>query len=409
MQEHDNNSPPLLPEETLAALSPPLTDLEQEGQPRPSSRKRLIQIGIIVLAVGIVLGTFGNSLKRAVFPSPRTQPPTMMVIASNVNYGTITMNGKPQLGTLPLLAPIPSGAFVLTVAAPPFQPQSCRITSQHMSLDRCQLLTIDSRTMTLHGVTARVSFGVDIAFTASDLSFAARTQAKALLTQQLAAQQTTNVPIGSYLATSYMHPGGITSEQTVAPTQATALLTTNAYLIESPTDQQGYSCDGFTCTRALTLTQISALESLGGQNWMILVPLALRWRFNTSAGTQISDVVFPAVIAAPVDLVYTQGSGWQFAQPNSLTGPRLDPADELPRVACLTGLLLLSDQVNSTKQVTAADHGVAGCLYQLQAQTQDLGQFLWRFGVLLAADAKAHTTLPDLPLAPLEEIAAVEG
>ena len=36
------------------------------------------------------------------------------------------------------------------------------------------------------------------------------------------------------------------------------------------------------------------------------------------------------------------------------------------------------------------------------------GKLLWRFGVLLAGDDAAHTLLPNLPLAPAEEIAAVE-
>jgi len=35
--------------------------------------------------------------------------------------------------------------------------------------------------------------------------------------------------------------------------------------------------------------------------------------------------------------------------------------------------------------------------------------FLWRFGVLLAADANAQTFLPSLPLASPAELAAVSG
>ncbi len=410
MQEHTNDTTPLPPEGDLTDRSLPLTDLEQIGQRPPSWRKRLIHIGIIlVVGGGIVLVTVGSLFKQATPLPPLAKSPPMMVIASNINYGTLTLDGKPQQGKLPELAPMPSGAFTLTIDAPPFLPQSCHITSQHTSLDRCQPLAIGSQTMTLNGITARVSFGVEIAFTASDLPATQRTQVQGLLTQRLSTKQAISVPMGSYFATDFGLPRNITSQRAAALLQATANLTTNAYFIGSSPDQQGYACDGFTCTQGLTPTQIAGLASLGGQNWLTSTPLAVRWRFTTAGGEPISAVVFPAVVMTPVDLVYTQKSGWQIAQPNSLTGPPLDPTVVLPHVACLTGLLLLNDQISSTRQMTVADHGVEGCLYALQANTQDLGQFLWRFGVLLAADAKAHATLPALPVAPPEEITAVEG
>jgi hypothetical protein len=39
----------------------------------------------------------------------------------------------------------------------------------------------------------------------------------------------------------------------------------------------------------------------------------------------------------------------------------------------------------------------------------DQGHFIWRFGVLLAADASAHSTLPALPVALPADLAAVGG
>ena len=54
------------------------------------------------------------------------------------------------------------------------------------------------------------------------------------------------------------------------------------------------------------------------------------------------------------------------------------------------------------------NNGVEGCLISLQVNDSD-GLFLWRFGVLLAADDGAHAMLPDLPIALPEAIAAVSG
>jgi hypothetical protein len=54
------------------------------------------------------------------------------------------------------------------------------------------------------------------------------------------------------------------------------------------------------------------------------------------------------------------------------------------------------------------DNGLEGCELALQtAQGANAGHFVWRFGVLLAADRPAHTLLPSLPLAPASELAAV--
>jgi hypothetical protein len=57
---------------------------------------------------------------------------------------------------------------------------------------------------------------------------------------------------------------------------------------------------------------------------------------------------------------------------------------------------------------TLYDRGAEGCELVLKEQSVEQGRFLWRFGVVLAADAQAHATYPELPVAPPEEIAAIE-
>jgi hypothetical protein len=52
---------------------------------------------------------------------------------------------------------------------------------------------------------------------------------------------------------------------------------------------------------------------------------------------------------------------------------------------------------------------VEGCELGAAINGVDGGRYVWRFGVLLAADAQAHRILPALPLASPAEIAAVGG
>jgi hypothetical protein len=94
-------------------------------------------------------------------------------------------------------------------------------------------------------------------------------------------------------------------------------------------------------------------------------------------------------------------------------------ADQLPTTFCSEGSLLLDlhlgQPANSNPNILQ-DQGIVGCAMSLQQtdsnqpqNTADLGHFVWRFGVLLAADDRAHALAPDLPLASPEEIAAVGG
>jgi hypothetical protein len=43
------------------------------------------------------------------------------------------------------------------------------------------------------------------------------------------------------------------------------------------------------------------------------------------------------------------------------------------------------------------------------SSSKEYGHYIWRWGVLLAADAQAHTLFPSLPIAPQSEITAVGG
>src|SRR5262249_10129578 len=108
-----------------------------------------------------------------------------------------------------------------------------------------------------------------------------------------------------------------------------------------------------------------------------------------------------------VQFVY-DGTGWHLsAEPNL--------AQEMQYALCSVGSAILYSKLlggrpaNFNSPNALSNRGVEGCLLSAQLSEQEHGTFLWRFGALLAADAGAHTLLPDLPIAPQAEVAAAGG
>src|SRR5262245_8998586 len=74
-------------------------DLQPEA-PLPSRRKRLLQIGLVMAALVVAVVIFGAPLAfrptpnvSSVTPQP-TLPARTALISSNINFGTVTINGK---------------------------------------------------------------------------------------------------------------------------------------------------------------------------------------------------------------------------------------------------------------------------------------------------------------------------
>jgi hypothetical protein len=131
----------------------------------------------------------------------------------------------------------------------------------------------------------------------------------------------------------------------------------------------------------------------------------LRWQFTSAAGQVGSSVAYPVLEGWQVSLTYAPATGWHV--PRALnTGE--SAAGQFSRLSCATGAALLQAQLVGLGWTIRVAHqaGIEGC--QLVGQQADTDQvtFLWRFGVLLAADAPAHGLLPALPLAQPAESAA---
>jgi hypothetical protein len=390
----------------------PLVELETLLNRPPSRRKRLAQIGLMLAAAVVMLFMLWAGLapgKPTTFQSkPVTLTPVLLIL-SNTNYGRVTVNGVQQPGQVPLLIGLraePSYAFDITLDAPPFLPVSCRArflgNGYADSDDHCRALpNTSAESMTINGATVLPAFEVDFSLTLNDLPPDQQRKVTAALTQALTYRQDMTVPAGSYFATGVASSGKISSRRASVPLRASAIVAP----FTAQQDQFSGDCSGFICTAGYeTQTAHSSSEYL----WNILVTIAVRWRFSSASGAAISDVQFQETTSVMLLLAYDGAGDW-FIPP--ITLPQGPVTAQLTSAFCTTGLGmlgLLEREKASVSLGTAHDQGAAGCELILDVNSIDQGLYLWRFGVLLAADARARAAHPELPVAPPEELAAVE-
>ncbi len=407
-------STPLLPEQQADDLSQ--IGLEPEGPRLPSRRKRVTQIGLVLAAVVVVALLFrdviapGSMLPGgpALTPQPTTLPPTTL-ITSNINFGTVSINGQQQRGTLPMFFEPRNTIYRITIDALPFQAVSCTVIfsiagprEPGNNNQDCALGSGAFSTITANGVTDTPLYLVEIDFSANDLPPDQQRQINALLAQSGTAQQTTTVPAGSYIATHVNADHTITSRRVTMSLRGTAFQT-----VSTDFGPYGFSCVGLICQAS---TSPDRLSTFTGKDWLVGVPVALRWRFTTSAGQVLGDVSFPVASEQETLLAYSSESGWSLA-PQYASGP-LNAGDTIGMLDCATGTMMAAQQVQIMGGGLSvySGQGIEGCQVSLldSAGTQR-GIFIWRFGVLLAADDAAHRLAPNLPIAPKAEINAVQG
>lgn len=257
-------------------------------------------------------------------------------------------------------------------------------------------------TITLNSVTRTPAYVVEIDFSAGDLPPGQLSQINALLAPAVAAEQTTTVPAGSYIATHFNADNTITSRRVTTSLRGTAFQTASTHF-----GAYGFSCDGLICR---TGTSPDRLSAFAGKVWLVGVPVALRWRFTTSAGQMLGDVSYQVSNMVETLLAYAPDTGWSLS-PQFVSGP-LNAGDTIGVLDCGTGTMVAQQQIQIMGGGFSvySGQGIEGCQVSLQdtAGTKR-GAFIWRFGVLLAADDAAHRLLPNLPIAPAAEVKAVQG
>jgi hypothetical protein len=304
----------------------------------------------------------------------------------------------------------------ITLNAPPFRAISCHVRLDAVSLSlsvpatdgNCSTLPVSTIVpLALHGMVHTPIFRIFMFLTPDDLPAAQRSQVAALLAQALSTRQEVTVPVDSYFATGFQPPT-ITSRHASAPLSATASLA----LATPSLRGTAAPCASFICARPIEPVTVVPTS---GRQWSIQTGVTLRWSFSGASGTVVSDVPFQGnASSGPVDnpmnlfLSRTAAGDWTISQ----NAPVAHVTYQLQGTFCQIGASILLHTLTtdaSASTVTRFDRGVQGCELSAFVNGVSQGTFLWRFGVLLAADATARATSPQLPVAPPEEIAAVEG
>src|SRR5690348_10298836 len=192
-------------------------DLDDAMRPRPPSRGRAWCTAAVValvalVAVGILHGfASGGAVGATVSVAPTaTADDRGLLVESNVNYGTLTLNGKRISGALPLIVKPRPGANTLTLSAPPFNPHTCRVQwpDQAVSISGCDRGS--STGATLQGQTLGEIQTIQLTLSGDDMPPDLQSAALGALTHALGGVHfKTTVPAGDYIATGHNDQGRI--------------------------------------------------------------------------------------------------------------------------------------------------------------------------------------------------------
>ena len=405
-----------LPERSLSRD----TSLEDLLERRTPLRVRLAQgLGLLLLGtvlVGLLLHAVltapGASVSIPSTPKPAPVALGPVLVLSNLSYGAVTLNGAPLPGSPPLVTRFRLGTNTLTLTSPPFRPRTCRIQwPTDQSPNGCDIQMNVGETYTVGGQSVSPPVIVVLSFTDADLPADLKAHALAAVTETLHAMLLrTTVPAGEYVATGGDAQGQILSQRSTSPLRADLLVTPNALGANGEN-----FCDDLICVPMRDPATGQAI--ITRPTWLIDPEVSVEWQFTSNDGHVTYTTAYPSYLPKVLLLTYDPQAGWQvdqadtelidgFALPNALEFAMCAAgANTLSTVAEPTAVEPPQYQIN-----TVNEQGIEGCVFQLAtANGTSAGNFIWRFGVLLAANSQAHARLPYLPLAPPGELSAVDA
>jgi hypothetical protein len=350
-------------------------------------------------------GWTSTSSQGSVQIIPATTLP-MVTITSNVTFGVLTLNGHRLPDPPPEPVMLSSTANTIILDATPFQPVKCTLggvtaTTSLSSLNvsaPCGLSASSSESTSSSGSVLQVQ--IQILVTGDDLPPDLRDSALATVRQAVrqTPMQRTTVPVGQHYATGLDANGMILSQRATQP--LIAELSVAPYIPAAVGEGPLFGGVPFLECPELQCGGPALDHATPGTVWFVGEDVTTVWRFTTASGDLAGTVTLPSSRLFIFALTFDPSGGWRLAEGGSLPDPQMWPPNTLDQCSAAARLLggLLSSGVRSFSS------GVEGC--QLQANS---GTFIWRFGVLLAADAQAHTMLPALPIASPAEISAVAG
>jgi hypothetical protein len=399
------------------------------------SRRGLIWmlIGGVALFAVVLTGLFARSrFLTTPTPTPTPGPENALIVTSNFNSGTITLNGKKLAGTFPLLVRFNPGDNTITYSAPPFHDRTCRVTllaqpnpgsgqRTQAAGDNCTINTQEPA-IRFQGIAVPNGY-LGFQLTGADLPNDLRNAAESALWLKLANLPALQVPAGDYYATGTTTTGRIISVRAAVPLMATPAL------VRSNSAQNGPSCSNLGCAGPPVLPDEGAGSTPAGI-WLIGESVAAGWRFTTQSGALVATSAFRDAGAVAVGMTYSSAAGWSVVQGSP--GPFIvDLQTQVISATCQGGFAVLQALIEKSslagQQLSFSQGGAFGsptlqtdgCSMSVAGEnsnplnptssSNEYGHYIWRWGVLLAADAKAHTLFPSLPIAPQSEITAVGG
>jgi hypothetical protein len=309
-----------------------------------------------------------------------------------------------------VLLPITQDDYTVALTASPFHPVTCHIshlrsTEPDTNADQhCQLTPgiTGAPTITLNGITGSPTFIISLVLGLNDLPPDQQAAVHSVIASQVfTLRQQTTVPTGDYYATAVDQNGTITSQRATRPLQAEASLvppsgirSVGPYFCDSDVACPGPTVPGF-------------FPSTSARDWLLQINAAVRWRFTTSAGQVVGEAAYG--FSSPVYryFSYDATNGWQLDEAAS---QMLETPDELGNDNCVAGAGVLQSLMQGSGGFGInLPVSIEGCFVTVDNGATSQRQLLWRFGVLLAVDQAAHTSFPNLPIAPKQEIDIIGG
>ncbi len=390
-------------------------DLDTLLRPRLTRRARLLRAGALLALVAVIsAGLFLHvesvgtaSIVPVPSPSPAVTPAPPILILSNVNYGTLTVNGYTLAGPPAIFRPR-AGQNTLTLLAEPFEPTIC-IFSWPKFLPvsgNCSYASGAPKTEVLDHHSFSIEREVIIVVRGNQLSSSACARVQRTVSAGLAAARAeTQVPVGQYIATG--------TDSNGIPNTMRATTPLVARLVAAlPLPAQAYGAPCITLNEG-NPWEPNAMPTKQEHHWIAQFYAALSMVFATPSGREVART-HDYHASLTVDLIASAGGDWTLADPA--------PFDiQLAQSLCDAGG---QDIVSAVKGLnpgaelgwssTSAEgmQGIQGCRLEVNTNDTD-GQpgtpavFVWRFGALLAANDAARKLLPAAPTAPKDEIAAV--
>jgi hypothetical protein len=389
-------------------------------------------IGGVALFAIVLTGLFARSRFLAPpTPTPTIGPGNALMVTSNYNSGTVTVNGKKVAGAFPLLVRLNPGDNTITLSAPPFHDKTCRVTllaqADPKSGQRAQAtgggcsVNTQEPPMRFQGIAVPNGYLV-FEMIGADLPSDLRNAAENALWAKLASSRTFRVPAGDYYATGTTTTGRITSARAAVPLLAIPAL------VRNNSTQIGPSCSNLGCVGPPVLPDQGGASPPAGV-WLVQESVAFGWRFTTQSGALVATSAFHDIGGIGVGLMYSTTAGWAVVEGSP--GPFIaDLQTQLISGSCQGGFAALQRLIEKSslaaQQISFSQGGgfgpttpqTDGCWIKVEGNgnnplapngAKDYGSYVWRWDVLLAADAQARMLLPFLPIAPQSEIVAVGG